>query len=331
MTEKLNNNIIKIGDVKIKKTAALAPMAGAADRAFRELVKKYKASYVITEMVSAKALCFGDKKTERLLSFSDIERPIAIQLFGSEPEFLAKAAYLSLKYKPDIIDINMGCPVKKIVSNNSGAALMTNPKLVEQIIKEVVRAVDRPVTIKIRAGWDEKNINATEIAKIAQDSGASAVTIHGRTKAQMYSGFVSLDIIKQVKLSVQIPVIGNGDINSLDAALDMYQKTGCDLVMIGRGCLGVPWIFKNINNYFDNKINLNNLTLKQRLDVMKEHINLMIKYSQEKIAIKEAKKHINWYLKNFKNAAIIRNKVSTIETFNDLENILNQYICFDDI
>ncbi|MBP0979249.1 MAG: tRNA dihydrouridine synthase DusB [Oscillospiraceae bacterium] len=330
MINKLDNNIIKIGDVKIKKTAALAPMAGVTNRAFRELAKQYKASYVITEMVSAKALCFGDKKTERLLNFSNIERPIAIQLFGSEPEFLAKAAYISLKYQPNIIDINMGCPVKKITSNNSGSALLNNPKLVEKIIKEVVKAVDRPVTIKIRAGLDENNINACEIAKIAQESGASAITVHGRTKKQMYSGSVSLDIIKQVKSSVSIPVIGNGDITDLESALNMYQKTGCDLVMIGRGCLGAPWIFKNIDDYFNNKINSNKINLKQKLDIMRYHIELMMKYSPEEIAIKEARKHINWYLKNFKNAAIIRNKVSMIKTLDDLNNILDQYICFNE-
>lgn len=320
-------NFITIGNIKIVKTAALAPMAGVTNKAFREISKRYGASYMISEMVSAKAICYGDKKTEKLLTLSDIDHPIAIQLFGSEPECLAKAAYMILKYKPDIIDINMGCPVKKITSNNSGSSLMRNPKLVSKIVNYVVKNVNIPITIKIRSGWDNDNINAVEIAKIAESNGASAITIHGRTKQQMYSYTSSLDIIKKVKDAVNIPVIGNGDIIDVKSAVNMYKVTGCDLIMIGRGALGNPWIFKQIDNYFNHNIISQEPSINEKISVMREHINLLIKYSlSENIAIKESRKYINWYLKGFRNSAIIRNKVSKINTINDLNDIINHYI-----
>ncbi len=319
----MRNEIVKIGDVEIKRTAALAPMAGVSDRAFRELVKSYGASYVVSEMISAKAICYQDKKTKKLLDFGGIERPIAFQLFGCEPQCLAQAANVLMEYNPDIIDINMGCPVKKVVNNNSGSALMKSPKLIEKILKAVRNAVKVPITVKIRAGWDDDNINAVEISKIAEASGADAVVIHARTKEQMYRPGVMLDVIRQVKESVKIPVIGNGDVIDLVTCLDMYSKTGCDLVMIGRGALGNPWIFNVINNYFEYDQNEGqNVDLKEKIDVMKRHINLMIKYLSEPIAMKEAKKHINWYLKGFRNAAIVRNKISTITKFCELEEIL---------
>lgn len=325
----MDENFIKIGDVKIEKTAALAPMAGVTDRAFRKIAKKYGASYVVTEMVSAKALCYGDKKTEKLLLIDDDERPVAIQLFGFEPEVIAKAAYLSLKYKPDIIDINMGCPVRKITSNNSGSALMKTPALAGKIIKAAVNVVDIPVTVKIRSGFDGDNVNAVEIAKIAEENGASAVTVHGRTKEQMYSGSVSLDVIKKVKEAVKVPVIGNGDVIDLDSALKMYLETSCDLIMIGRGVLGAPWIFKEIKEYLNNGVIIPKLALQQRIDIMMNHIKLMLKYSEEEIVMKEARKHINWYLKGFKNAAVIRNKVSTVKTLDELKEILKSYLVID--
>lgn len=325
----MDEKFIKIGDVKIEKTAALAPMAGVTDRAFRKIAKKYGASYVVTEMVSAKALCYGDKKTEKLLLIDDDERPVGIQLFGFEPEVIAKASYLSLKYKPDIIDINMGCPVRKITSNNSGSALMKTPELAGEIIKAAVKAVDIPVTVKIRSGFDENNINAVEIAKIAEESGASAVTVHGRTKDQMYSGSVSLDVIKKVKEAVKIPVIGNGDVTDLDSALKMYLETGCDLIMIGRGALGAPWIFKEIKEYLNSGLIISKPALQQRINIMMNHIKLMLKYSEEEIVMKEARKHINWYLKGFKNAAVIRNKVSTVKTLDELKEILKSYLVID--
>ena len=326
---KINNNIniIKIGNVKIERTAALAPMAGVSDRAFREVARSFGASYVVSEMISAKALCYQDKKTKKLLKFSEAERPIAFQIFGSEPECLAQASHLLLEYSPDIIDINMGCPVKKVVSNNSGSALMKDQKLVEKIVKSVRKAVKIPVTVKIRAGWDESNINAVEIAKIAEASGADAITVHARTKAQMYSPGVFLGVIEQVKNSVKIPVVGNGDVVDLSTCLNMYEKTGCDLVMIGRGALGNPWVFKSIKNYFESgETSTEQPDCRERIFVMKNHVKLMIEHFTEDVAIKEAKKHINWYLKGFKNAAIIRNKVSNITKFSELEDILDFYL-----
>lgn len=317
---------IEIGNVKIKKTAALAPMAGVADKAFRIMAKQFGASYVVSEMVSAKAVCYRDKKTEKLLAITDAERPIAIQLFGEDEEYLAKAAYIVLKYKPDIIDINMGCPAKKIISNNSGAALMKRPDIIAKIVKAVVKAVDVPVTVKIRSGWDKNTINAVEVAKIIEANGASAVTVHGRTKEQMYLFNSSLDVIKRVKEAVKIPVIGNGDVVDLPSAINMYRQTNCDLVMIGRGALGNPWVFKEISAYYKNGEVVEKPSINQRVLVMLNHVKFMVKYSGEQVAIKEARKHIAWYLKGFKNAAIIRNKISTINTMEDLYAILNEYI-----
>lgn len=320
-------DIIKIGNVKIKKTVALAPMAGITDMPFRRLVKQFGASYMVSEMVSAKALCYGDKKTEKLLAITDAERPIAVQLFGDCANCLARAAYyVVLKYKPDIIDINMGCPAKKIISNNSGAALMRKPDLVAEIVKTVVKAVNIPVTVKIRSGWDNSNINAVEVAKIIEANGASAITIHGRTKEQMYSSSSSIDIIKCVKEAVKIPVIGNGDVVDLPSAINMYKQTNCDLVMIGRGALGNPWVFKEIDNYYTNGIVLEKPFINEKVLVMLNHINMMVECSGEQVAIKEARKHIAWYLKGFKNAAIVRNKISTVNTMDELYAILNEYI-----
>ena len=284
--------IIKIGNVKIDKIAALAPMAGITNIGFRELMKEYGASYLETEMISSNALCYGDKKTINMLKISSQEHPIGIQLFGANPTILAKAAYLALKYSPDIIDINMGCPVKKVTNNNSGSALMKNPKLVKDIIREVVKTVNIPVVVKIRSGWDKDNINAVDIAKIAEDNGASGVIIHGRTKQQMYSFKASNDIIREVKKAVKIPVIGNGDIIDVKSALNMYKETNCDLIMIGRGCLGNPWIFKNIKAYLEIGTELDKPSLKEIISVMRYQINIMLKYEPEKVVIREARKHI---------------------------------------
>ena len=320
-------NSIRIGNVEINKIASLAPMAGITDRAFRQICKNFGASYLVSEMASAKAICYKDNKTDRLLKFSDSERPIGLQLFGSEPEYMSEAAVIvSEKYKPDIIDINMGCPVKKITNNNSGCSLMKDPKLVEKIVNKVVKSVKVPVTVKIRKGWDETHINAVEISKIIESSGASAITIHGRTREQMYSLKCDYNIIREVKESVSIPVIGSGDMVSLESALEMYDKTNCDLIMIGRGSLGNPWIFKDIYNYFFNggipKIH----SIQEKINVIKRHINLMIKYTSEKIAMQEARKHVMWYTKGMKNSASLRNKISKITKINEFEEILKNFL-----
>ena len=242
---------IYIGSVKIEKTAALAPMASVADRAYREICKENGAAYMVSEMISAKGLCYSDRKTEELCTVMDHERPYALQLFGDEPEFIAKAAKKLMEYKPDIIDINMGCPVPKIAGNGAGSALMKNPALAAEIVSAAVNAVEIPVTVKIRKGWDEQNVNAVEFARLMEQAGAAAITVHGRTKNQMYQGKADWEIIRRVKEAVKIPVIGNGDVNSPQTAEKMYRETGCDLVMIGRGSYGRPWLFRQIRDYFE--------------------------------------------------------------------------------
>lgn len=242
---------MKIKDVKFENNVFLAPMAGIADRAFRELCINYGAGYTVSEMVSSKGLTMGDKKSGELLTLGEIENPAGVQIFGDNPEIMTQAAKMCIKYHPNIIDINMGCPAPKIAMNGGGASLMKNPLLAGEIIKAVSKAVDIPVTVKIRKGWDDENITAVELAKIAEKNGAAAITVHGRTRMQMYSGKVDYDIIAKVKKAVDIPVIANGDIVDEQSAAIMFEKTNCDAIMIGRGALGNPWIFRRINAYLN--------------------------------------------------------------------------------
>ena len=242
---------MKIKDVEFENNVFLAPMAGIADRAFRELCINYGAGYTVSEMVSSKGLTMGDKKSGELLTLGEIENPAGVQIFGDNPEIMAQAAKMCIKYHPNIIDINMGCPAPKIAMNGGGASLMKNPLLAGEIIKAVSKAVDIPVTVKIRKGWDDENITAVELAKIAEKNGAAAITVHGRTRMQMYSGKVDYDIIAKVKKAVDIPVIANGDIVDEQSAAIMFEKTNCDAIMIGRGALGNPWIFRRINAYLN--------------------------------------------------------------------------------
>lgn len=322
---KFSQNII-IGDVSIKKTCALAPMASVADYAYRAVCKKYGACYVVGEMASAKGLFYSDKKTAELLTVTEEEMPMAIQLFGDEPETMAKAAQIASTYRPQIIDVNMGCPVPKIAGNGSGAALMKTPELAYSIIKAMVKAVDIPITVKIRKGWDENNVNAPQFAKLMQDAGAQAITIHGRTKQQMYSPPVDLDIIKAVKNAVTIPVIGNGGIESGEDAAYMYEYTGCDLVMVGQGSYGRPWIFEEIEEYLTNGIVLPQKPLAEKMEIMLAHISLMVAKKGENVAMREARKCAGWYIKGTKNAAAFRQHCSGLESFHDLE-ILAKEIC----
>ena len=270
--------MMKIGNVEIDGYAALAPMAGVADRAFRELCVDFGAAYVVGEMVSAKGITYNNDKSLELLEMSEKERPCAIQLFGYEPEVMARAAEVSLKFKPDIIDINMGCPAPKIALNGSGSALMKNPDLCGKIVEAVKNAVDVPVTVKIRKGWDNNSVNAVEVAKICEQAGASAVAVHGRTRQQQYMPPADWEIIKQVKQAVKIPVIGNGDITNAYLAVKMLEETGCDLVMIGRGALGNPFIFREINMLTEHERVPLEVSNTERIAVLLKHIQKLCEY-----------------------------------------------------
>ena len=293
-------------------------MAGVTDRAFRELCVAFGASYVVGEMVSAKGISFNSERSKELMLLSENERPAAVQLFGSEPQTVAAAAVTAMEYKPDIIDINMGCPAPKISGNGAGSALMKNPDLCGEIVEAVCKAVDVPITVKIRKGWDDKSVNAVEVAKICEQAGASAITVHGRTREQFYSGKADLDIISEVKKAVNIPVIGNGDITNANDAAQMLEKTNCDMVMIGRGALGNPWIFREINAWLNDLRSMFPPSPAEKVTVILRHIQAMCDYKGEEIAMREARKHVGWYMKGFKNAAELRREAGYLKTYEEL-------------
>lgn len=310
---------LNIGGVPLKSHAVLAPMAGVSDRAYRELCVRFGAAYCVSEMVSSKALSFNSKKSEELMEISDLERPCGIQIFGDDPKCMADAATHALENKPDIIDINMGCPAPKISSNGSGSALMKNPRLCGEIVKAVTAVTDIPVTVKIRKGWDDDSVNAVEVAKICESAGAAAITVHGRTRQQYYKPPVDYDIIKAVRESVSVPVIANGDIDSAERAKEVMDITGCDLVMIGRATLGNPWIFSQINAYLENpNVKIHTPDLEERLGVMIEHIGKMVEYKGEHMAMLQARKLVVGYFKGMKGAAALRNEAGKIKTLDDL-------------
>lgn len=310
---------LNIGGVPLKSHAVLAPMAGVSDRAYRELCVRFGAAYCVSEMVSSKALSFNSKKSEELMEISDLERPCGIQIFGDDPKCMADAAKHALENKPDIIDINMGCPAPKISSNGSGSALMKNPRLCGEIVKAVTAVTDIPVTVKIRKGWDDDSVNAVEVAKICESAGAAAITVHGRTRQQYYKPPVDYDIIKAVRESVSVPVIANGDIDSAERAKKVMDITGCDLVMIGRATLGNPWIFSQINAYLENpNVKIHTPDLEERLGVMIEHIGKMVEYKGEHMAMLQARKLVVGYFKGMKGAAALRNEAGKIKTLGDL-------------
>ncbi|MBR1534833.1 MAG: tRNA dihydrouridine synthase DusB [Ruminococcus sp.] len=315
---------MQIGNLILNGYAALAPMAGVADRAFRELCMCFGAGYCVSEMVSSKGIAYNSKKSAELMELSAAEHPCAVQIFGTEPQTMADAARFALQYQPDVIDINMGCPAPKISGGGSGAALMKDPVICGEIVNAVSKAVDLPVTVKIRAGFDSDHINAVEVAKIVEDNGAAAITVHGRTREQFYAPPVNYDIIRDVKRAVSIPVIGNGDVIDAKSAKHLYDYTGVDYIMVGRGALGNPWIFREINAYLGEDKLLPKPDLDEKLSVLSRHITDLVKYKGEYVGMREARKHTAYYLKGFKNAAKLRNLAFSMQTLDDLQHLLSE-------
>lgn len=318
----------KIGNVEIKNQVVLAPMAGISNTAYRQIIKEMGAGLIFAEMVSDKALVYGSEKTFDLLKMSDMERPIAQQIFGSDVDSFVKAAKLvENKMHPDIIDINMGCPVPKVaIKSQAGSALLKNPDKIKEIVSAVVKAVSVPVTVKIRSGWEANSVNAVEVAKVIEEAGASAITVHGRTRAQGYSGNADWNIIKQVKEMVSIPVIGNGDVTSAEKAKEMLDFTGCDAVMIGRGVLGNPWLIKECVSYLDSGIIPPKPSAREKIEMLKRHYQLLVDSTSEKQAILEIRTHALWYIKGMPKSAYIKNEICKTKNSEDLFKILNDYL-----
>lgn len=311
---------MKIGKIDLKNNLILAPMAGITDMAFRRICKEYGADLVYTEMVSAKGLYYNDAKTHLLTQACEEERPVSLQIFGSDPEIMGEVAK-KISSNADIIDINMGCPAPKVVKNDDGSRLMLNPDLIDKITKSVVKSSSVPVTVKIRKGWDNDHINAKEVAQIAENNGVSAIAIHGRTREEYYTGKADLKIIKVVKESVKIPVIGNGDITDVDSARRMFEETGCDAIMIGRGAIGNPWIFRNIINGSNERPET-----KEIYEVIEKHYNYLTDLKGEYVAVREMRKHISYYIKNLPDATAIRRAVNETETKVEVLDIMRKYL-----
>ncbi len=312
---------MKIGNIEIKGFAALAPMAGVADRAMREICKEYGAGFTVGELTSSKGVSLGDKKSFTYLACSDNERPVASQLFGREPETMAVAAKKALEFGPDFIDINMGCPAPKVAGNGGGSALMKDPVLAEKIVKAVVNAVDIPVSVKMRTGWDSDSLTAVELAKRCENAGAKMITVHGRTRMQMYAPGVDYKTIADVKKSVKIPVVANGDVVDGKSAKFMYETTGCDYVMVGRAAQGNPFVFEEINAFLKGE-NYTLVGLKKRFEVLLRQVELMHKYKDPHNAILESRKHTAWYMTGLHGAAAIRRMCGEISSMKDIERII---------
>lgn len=319
---------VDIGGVSIPQTAVLAPMAGVADRAYRLMCRKYGAAMVTSEMVSAKGIVYSDRKTAELCTVTDEERPMAVQLFGSEPEFMAKAVDIVLRYSPDIIDINMGCPVPKVVNTGAGSALMKDIDLAAGVCEAAVKAAgDTPVTVKIRSGWSHSEMTAPAMAKALENAGAAAVAVHGRSRDQFYSGESDNSVIRAVKETVRIPVIGNGDVTDFASCQAMYRETGCDLVMVGRGSYGNPFIFREIASGIAGEI-CAPPSLEEKMSVMLEHIRLMLSLSEkpEELAMHEARKHAAWYMNGHYGSAKFRGRCYQLSSYAEAEALADEFI-----
>lgn len=314
---------MKIGNLEIIGKAVLAPMAGVTDAAYRSVCMNMGAAYAVTEMISAKAVEFQDKKTFELADLLRDERPAFLQIFGDEPETMALAARELMRFKPDGIDINMGCPVPKVAGNGSGSALMKEPEKCAKIVEAVKKAVDVPVTVKIRKGWDENHINAVEVAGLCEAAGADAIAVHGRTRDQMYRGKADWNIIYEVKRAVKVPVIGNGDVTGAQEARNLLYETGCDLVMVGRGALGNPWIFRQINAYLTESCRIIPPPgIAERIVVMRKHIGLLCEIKGEDRGMREARKQVGWYIHGLRGAAEFRRRAGLLCTLNDLDELI---------
>ena len=317
---------MKIGNVQLDNEVFLSPMAGVTDLPFRTICKEKGCGMLYTEMINAKALCYDDENTKKMLRMDKDEHPVAVQIFGSDPEFMGKAAIIMNQYPNEILDINRGCPAPKVIKNGDGSALMRNPKLAAEVLTAVVKNSEKPVTLKIRKGWDDDSVNAVEIAKIAEECGISALAIHGRTREQFYSGKADWDIIAEIKQAINIPVIGNGDVFEVEDAVNMLEKTKCDAIMIGRGAQGNPWIFNRINHYMKTGEILPEPTLEEKITTAIRHMNLAVAEHGDYVAVREMRKHIGWYLKGLKNSAKYRDQINKITDYKEVIAMLEEYM-----
>jgi nifR3 family TIM-barrel protein len=317
---------LRIGNVELENRVFLAPMAGVTDMPFRILCKEQGCGLVYTEMVSAKGMHYADEKSTQLTLLNEKEKPGAVQIFGSDPEIMAEVAAILNGSDASIIDINMGCPAPKITKNGEGSALMKSPELAAKIVRAVTAASQKPVTVKIRKGWDDTNVNAVKIAQLAEENGASAVAVHGRTREQYYSGKADWNIIKQVKQAVSIPVIGNGDVTGPKEAKRLFEETGCDAIMIGRGAQGNPWIFNQIKRYLEEGVIISPPTPEEKIDTIIRHMNMLIAYKGERTGILEMRSHIAWYIKGLRDAAYTKQKIFKLTDKEEIISLLKSFL-----